>query len=59
MIQDGGAKMTNNLQTKDNAEQNLTQEMLPLVSVIMPVYNGAKYIGQAISSVYAQKCLWN
>lgn len=47
--------MTNNLQTKDNAEQNLTQEMLPLVSVIMPVYNGAKYIGQAISSVYAQK----
>ena len=47
--------MTNSLQTKDNAEQNLTQEMLPLVSVIMPVYNGAKYIGQAISSVYAQK----
>ena len=26
----------------------------PLVSVIMPVYNGAKYIKQAVDSVYNQ-----
>ena len=26
----------------------------PLVSVIMPVYNGEKYIKQAVDSVYAQ-----
>ena len=27
----------------------------PLVSVIMPVYNGEKYIKQAVESVFAQK----
>ena len=26
----------------------------PLVSVIMPVYNGEKYIKQAVDSVYEQ-----
>ena len=28
--------------------------MRPAVSVIMPVYNGEKYIAQAVQSVYAQ-----
>ena len=30
------------------------EEMRPVVSVIMPVYNGEKYIAQAVQSVYAQ-----
>lgn len=30
------------------------EEMRPAVSVIMPVYNGEKYIAQAVQSVYAQ-----
>ena len=30
------------------------EEIRPAVSVIMPVYNGEKYIAQAVQSVYAQ-----
>ena len=35
-----------------NAEK--TTEKAPQISVIMPVYNGEKYIAQAVRSVYAQ-----
>lgn len=31
----------------------------PLVSVIMPVYNGEKYIRKAVESVYEQEFRWN
>ena len=27
----------------------------PIVSVVMPTYNGGKYIGRAVESVFAQK----
>ena len=28
---------------------------MPLISVVMPVYNGEKYIKQAVDSVFAQE----
>ena len=31
----------------------------PLVSVVMPVYNGEKYIQRAVDSVFEQRYLWS
>lgn len=39
---------------KHKKEESSPQKSSLLVSVIMPVYNGAKYIAQAVQSVYSQ-----
>ena len=38
----------------EKTQRTSGEEMRPVVSVIMPVYNGEKYIAQAVQSVYAQ-----
>ena len=39
---------------KVEMENTLKKEM-PLVSIVIPVYNGSNYLGQAINSALAQK----
>lgn len=49
--------MNNKVQRQDKSEQNSRpQESTPLISVVMPAYQAAAYIGQAVASVCAQTC---
>ena len=42
------------MQKNAAVQEGIVEEMRPAVSVIMPVYNGEKYIARAVQSVYAQ-----
>lgn len=44
------------METGRKEYESKRQENQPLVSVIMPVYNTEKYVGQAIESVLSQTC---